>query len=135
MSSIRHRPLLRFEAHEKAKVVSTHSSPLTATSTEETTKTSMKRKGAYKKRRVGRGRKGSSRKKTGRVGKRPRVVKGRVQLKISGYSGVQRLPPSSLIPFLPIARIKAAAKRALLASGKKRTTRKKRRTGSKRRRS
>lgn len=132
MSSIRHRPLLRFEAHEKAKVVS-HSLPLTATSTEEKTqKSSMKRKGASKKRRVGSGKKGSS-KRSGRVGKRPRVVKGRVQLKISGYSGIQRLPPSSLIPFLPVARIKAAAKRALLASGKKRIVKRKKRSGHKKR--
>lgn len=63
--------------------------------------------------------------------RKPRVVKGRINLKVAGYSGVQKLSPSSLVPYLPINKLRLAAKKALAASGKKRTkknTKRRRRT-------
>ena len=39
----------------------------------------------------------------------PKVVKGRLSLKVKGYPGVQRLAPSHLVPFLPISKLRAAA--------------------------
>lgn len=67
------------------------------------------------------------RKRTGRQSKKsrssgttkPRVIKGRVNVRVAGYKGVQKVPPSQLIPFLPSAKVRQAAKKALLASGNK----------------
>lgn len=50
-------------------------------------------------------------------GKKPRIVKGRVNLRVAGYSGLQKIPPSKLIPFLPATKLRQAAKRALGLSG------------------
>jgi hypothetical protein len=63
--------------------------------------------------------------------KRPRVVKGRVNLRVVGYSGLQKIPPSALIPFLPASKLRQAAKRALGASGKgkKKTHRRRKKRG------
>lgn len=69
--------------------------------------------------------------------KRPRVVKGRVNIKVPGYKGLQKVAPSSLIPYLPASKLRQAAKKALGASGKKKTVRRRRKskTGSKKRKS
>ena len=42
---------------------------------------------------------------------KPRVIKGRVNVRVPGYSGVQKVPPSQLIPFLPVTKVRQAAKR------------------------
>jgi hypothetical protein len=51
--------------------------------------------------------------------KRPRLVKGRVNLRVAGYSGLQKIAPSQLIPYLPANKLRQAAKKALGASGKR----------------
>jgi hypothetical protein len=66
--------------------------------------------------------------------KRPRLIKGRVNLRVAGYSGLQKIAPSQLIPFLPANKLRQAAKKALGASGKrKKKTVRRRRKGGKRR--
>ena len=70
--------------------------------------------------------------------KKIRVIKGRVNVRIPGY-GLQKIAPSSLIPFLPSVKVRQAAKRVFNATHRKtgrRAARKgKRKTGSRRRRS
>ena len=48
---------------------------------------------------------------------KPRVVKGKVNIRVAGYLGVQKLAPSKLIPYLPATKVRQAAKKALVASG------------------
>lgn len=109
MSSLHRKPLLRFETSERAQLISS-SMP-----------SSNKRKRRSGKRSV-----------ASTSGKKPRVVKGRVNLRVAGYSGLQKIAPSALIPFLPANKIKQAAKRVLGASGKQRkrktTVRRRKRT-------
>jgi hypothetical protein len=103
--SLHHRkPLLRFETSERAQLISG----------------SMPSSGKRKRRS---GKKSS----TSSSSKKPRVVKGRVTLRVAGYSGVQKIAPSALIPYLPATKLRQAAKRALGASGKKKKTVKRRR--------
>lgn len=102
------KPFLRFENTERAQLVSS-SMP-----------------SANKKRRR------SGKKTSGTSGSRKvRVVKGKVNLRVTGYSGLQKLAPSSLIPYLPASKLRQAAKRALGASGKKKTTRRKKKVNRK----
>jgi hypothetical protein len=96
------KPLLRFETSERAQLISS----------------SMPSAAADKRKRKP-GKKNSS------TSKKPKVVKGRVALRVAGYSGVQKIAPSALIPFLPATKLRQAAKRALSASGKKKTVRRK----------
>ena len=42
-----------------------------------------------------------------------RLVKGKVALRIRGYPGVTKLGASQLVKFVPLNKLKAAAKRAL----------------------
>jgi hypothetical protein len=98
------KPLLRFENSEKAQLVS-----------------SSMPSGNRRRRRSGKKTQGSS------ASRKVRVVKGRVNLKVAGYSGLQKLAPSTLIPYLPASKLRQAAKRALGASGKKKKTTKRRR--------
>lgn len=56
-----------------------------------------------------------------------RVTKGRISLKVSGYKGFQKLGASELIHYIPLSKLKAAAKKVLKRSGAKKT--KKRRKG------
>lgn len=56
-----------------------------------------------------------------------RLVKGKVALRIKGYPGVQRLGASQLVKFVPLNKLKVAAKRALGASGVKRQQHRRRR--------
>lgn len=93
--SLHRKPLLRFETSERAQLIST-SMPATGK------------------------RKRSGKKNTASTSsKKPRIVKGKVTLRVAGYSGVQKIAPSALIPFLPANKLKQAAKRALGASGKR----------------
>lgn len=111
--SLHRKPLLRFETSERAQLISS-SMPSSA--------------GGKRRRRSGKRSATSSSKK-------PRVVKGRVTLRVAGYSGLQKIAPSSLIPFLPATKLRQAAKRALGASGKKKkTVRRRKRTKTGRRR-
>ena len=88
------RPLVRFENTGRAQLISS---------------TSMPRKIRSK------SRKG----KSSTSSRKPRVIKGRINLRVAGYTGVQKIAPSSLIPFLPVNKLRLAAKKALAASGKK----------------
>jgi len=94
------KPLVRFESSERAQLVSSNSMPARKRS-----------RGGSRSRRTTKG--------------KPRIVKGRLSLKVAGYSGYQRLPASKLIPYLPISKLRVAAKRALSKTKK---------TGSKTRR-
>lgn len=62
--------------------------------------------------------------------KKPRMVKGRLQIRVGGYTGVQKIPPSALMKYLPTVKLKAAAKKLLSQS----VTSKKSRPASKKRR-
>lgn len=53
-----------------------------------------------------------------------RVVKGRINLRVAGYSGIQKIAPGSLVPYLPINKLRLAAKKALAASGKTKSKKK-----------
>lgn len=109
--SLHRKPLLRFETSERAQLISA----------------SMPSSGARKKKTTGKKSKSPS------GNKKPKVVKGRVTLRVAGYSGVQKIAPSALIPYLPATKLRQAAKRALGASGKKRkTTKRKKKTGGRR---
>jgi hypothetical protein len=92
------KPLLRFETGEKAQLISA----------------SMPSSGSVRRRKTGK------RKSTG-PSKKPRVIKGRVNLRVPGYHGLQKVAPSSLIPFLPSSKLRQAAKKALIASGSNKT--------------
>lgn len=45
------------------------------------------------------------------------VTSGKVFLRVPGYSGIQKLIASSLIPFIPVRKLKLAAKKVLKRSG------------------
>src|SRR6266404_2419844 len=49
-----------------------------------------------------------------------RLVKGRISLRVAGFKGVQRLGASQLCRFVPLNKLKAAAKKILRGTGKKR---------------
>lgn len=69
----------------------------------------------------------------------PRLVKGRLSLRVKGYPGVQRVAPSHLVPFLPISRLRTAAlqhlKRTKKYSVVKRSRKGRKKTGKGRKRS
>ena len=109
--SLHRKPLLRFETSERAQLIST----------------SMPSAVGRRKKRSGK------RSATSGSSKKPRVIKGRVNLRVAGYSGLQKIAPSSLIPYLPASKLRQAAKRALGASGKKKTTRRRRKSKGRRR--
>jgi hypothetical protein len=48
-----------------------------------------------------------------------RVVKGHLTLKVAGYPGLHRFGASQLIQFVPLNKIKVAAKKILVQSNKK----------------
>jgi hypothetical protein len=75
------------------------------------------------------GRKGSKRYRGLKPAKGVRVSKGKVVLRIAGFSGLQKLGASELIRFVPLTKLKLAAKKFLKRSGKK--TIKKKRKGRK----
>lgn len=91
------KPLVRFQNIGRAELISSSSMPKKT----KTSKTKSRAKST--------------------ASRKPRVVKGRINLRVAGYSGVQKLAPSSLIPYLPITKLRLAAKKALAATGKKST--------------
>jgi hypothetical protein len=64
-----------------------------------------------------------------------KVVKGQLLLRVPGYSGYQRLGASQLVPFIPLKKLRQAAKRALRASGVKPARRRHHRRGQRKRHS
>ena len=100
---MKRKPLVRFETGNRAQLVSSDSM-------------SPRRKS-----------RGHKQKRKSTKGK-PRVVHGRLSLKVSGYSGYQRLPASSLIPYLPITKLRAAAKKVLGKSKVKKSSRRRKRS-------
>lgn len=104
------KPLLRFETSEKAQLIST-SMPAS--------------RGGQRKKRSGK-----SSGSTSRASKKPKVIKGRVYIKVPGYLGLQKIAPSSLVPYLPASKLRQAAKKALGAAGnnKNKITKRRRKT-------
>ena len=72
-----------------------------------------------------------SRKQTKKVKytKGAKITKGRINLRVAGYSGLQNLGASDLIRFIPLNKLRVAAKKVLKQSKKK--TNKKKRKGRK----
>jgi hypothetical protein len=66
----------------------------------------------------------SSKRKTGK--KALRVTKGRVSLKVKGYSGNHSFSASQILPYIALSKVKLAAKKILSKSGKKKTRKSKR---------
>lgn len=56
-----------------------------------------------------------------------RLVKGKVSLRIQGYPGTQKIGASQLVRFIPLNKLKIAAKRVLGSTGVKKNSRRKRR--------
>jgi len=83
------------------------------TSESMTTKTRRSKRLRKYKKRSGLGRKKSSGKRS-----RVRIVKGRLALRIPGYSGVQHLGAGQLVHYIPVSKLKAAAKKFLLKTGR-----------------
>lgn len=104
------KPLVRFETSDRAQLISASNSM-----------PSRRRSKTHSKRRTTKG--------------KPRIVNGRLSLKVSGFSGTQKISPSALIPYLPVTKLRAAAKRALnktrkvgsKKSRRRRTTRRRKR--------
>ena len=81
------KPLVRFETSDRAQLISASNSM------------PSRKRSRSTKRRTTKG--------------KPRLVNGRISLKVSGFSGTQKISPSALIPYLPVTKLRAAAKRAL----------------------
>jgi hypothetical protein len=64
----------------------------------------------------------------GRKKKRVRVNKGRLNLKVAGYKGFQSLTASELIHHIPLAKLRAAAKKVLKRHGRPKRKTKKRKS-------
>ena len=61
-----------------------------------------------------------------------RLVKGRVQLRVAGFAGVQNLAPAHLVRFIPSSKLRLAAKKLLgKPENKKRGGSKKKKRGKK----
>ena len=99
------KPLVKFETDGQARIVS---SSMPGKKRRTSTRHTKRSKGA--------------------VASKPRVIKGRVNVRVAGYTGIQKVPPSQLIPFLPATKVRQAAKKALLASGHGQKRVKRRRT-------
>lgn len=56
-----------------------------------------------------------------------RVINGKLNIKLKGYSGVQQIPTAALIPFISLDKLRQAATSVLVASGTRK--RKQRPTG------
>lgn len=60
-----------------------------------------------------------------------KIVHGKLALKVLGYQGVQKLSPSQLIRFIPLNKLKTAAKKVLHLTGHLKSKRKKRKSRKK----
>ena len=69
-----------------------------------------------------------------------RLTKGRLSLRVAGFQGTHRLAPSALVRYIPLNKLKLAAKKVLRASGvptrkggrKKKSSRRRRKGGRRR---
>ena len=97
------KPLLNFsETQERASLINTDI---------EEDSMARKRKGQ-------KGRKGK-RSLKGIKRKGVRLNKGRIALRVAGYQGLQSLTASELVRFIPLSKLKAAAKKVLKKTGGK----------------
>jgi hypothetical protein len=108
------KPLLHYSEEEERATV--FDSDLPDSPMPRRKKSNRQRK--HKRRHLGKGLKGV------------KFSKGRLALRVGGFSGVQRLAPSQLIRFIPLAKLKQAARKVLQKSKGK--TIKKRRKSKKR---
>lgn len=99
------KPLVRFETASRAQLV-----PDNVSQTSMPGRAGRRRRKRTSRRRVGSSSGGSKRSK-------PRVVKGRVNVRVAGYTGVQKVAPSKLIKYLPANKLRQAARKVLVASG------------------
>ena len=53
------------------------------------------------------------RRRKGNRGSKIRIVKGKVSLKVGGFPGIQRVGASQLVRFVPLSKLRSAAKRVL----------------------
>ena len=111
------QPLLKFSENEER-----------ASFIEEQEDTSMSRN---KTRKGGKGRKGGKKALKGTKGLK--FSKGRLALRLSGF-GLQKLGASELVKFIPLSKLKQAAKKVLREKGTKKTS-KRRKTKNKKRKS
>lgn len=102
--SLRKKPLVRFDSVSRAQLVSGPS--IASEPRRGSSSMPARRRSAGRKRRTG------SSKST-----KPRLVKGRVNVRVAGYLGVQKLAPSKLIRYIPANKLKVAAKKVLAATG------------------
>jgi hypothetical protein len=119
------KPLLPFSPNNDRAFIVSESTPPSSSLVSLSSSSMPKRKG---------GRTASTRK--GKRGKATvRLVKGRLAIRVAGFPGFQRLAPSQLVRYIPLGKLKQAAKRVLGASGiRKRTIRRKKKSGTGRRR-
>ena len=105
-------PLVRFSTQNRAILLSTaaNSMPKTRRSKRVASRTGRKRSVVTSK----------------RGGKQVRIVKGKVVVKVGGYPGTHRFAAGQLIRFVPLNRIKLAAKRVLGSSSRFRSRRRRR---------
>ena len=98
-----HKPLLSFSANSDRAFIAEEQSLLSAVDERKPTKTTVKPIKGRKR----------QRKKFLSV----KIVKGHIVLCVPGYKGYQRLPTSQLLRYIPLKRLRQAAKTALKASG------------------
>lgn len=60
-----------------------------------------------------------------------RIVNGKLALKVLGYQGVQKLAPSQIVRFIPLNKLKTAAKKVLHLTEHTKSKRKKRKSKKK----
>ena len=111
-SSTSTKPLLSFSTNTDRAFIVSAPSAAAGSSTVATAETSMTKRRTARKRtaasRRGRRLKGSV-----------RLTKGRLSLRVAGYPGYHRIAASQLVRYVPLAKLKQAAKRVLGASGKR----------------
>ena len=100
------KPLVKFETSERATLVSANSSMPPTRRAPRRSKPKKSTKG------------------------KPRVKNGRVALRVAGYSGLQHLTATSLIPYLPVTKLRQAAKKALAKTKTPKKTKKRRKTAA-----
>ena len=101
------KPLLSFSSqHDRALIAPP---PQFATPTSASFGSSMPRRRATTV-----GRKRGGRKRTGASS--VRLTKGRISFRVAGYQGTHKLAPSQLVRYIPLGKLKQAAKRVLSAA-------------------
>jgi hypothetical protein len=70
-----------------------------------------RRVGTGKRRRVAKG--GRRRRRVGGGRSKVRIVRGKISIRVAGFPGYQRIGASQLVRFVPLAKLRVAAKRVL----------------------